>query len=81
MPDTALGIAGAVERIKHLLGQLGRLGDDGLHKVGRGIGKAGLAAERAEMKHIIEQKQSVFDWGFIARHLPLLCLILTHIHR
>ena len=68
MPGTPFGVADAVERSEHVLGQSGRLAQDRLDHVGRGVGKARQIAVALDVKDVLEQKQRIVDRCFVGRH-------------
>ena len=67
-PPAALPIADLVERREHVFAELGRLGEDRLHHVGRGVGKARQIGEALHVKDVVEQKQRVFHRRLVDRH-------------
>ena len=56
MAGAALHITATVERQQDLLGQFGRLFENGLQEIGRRIGKTGKRIIGLILENIIEQK-------------------------
>ena len=70
MARAAFLVADAVERREHFLAELGRLAQDRLDQIGRGVGKARQVAITVDVEDVIEQKQRVVDGRFIGWHRP-----------
>ena len=71
MAGAALEIADAIKRLQHFFAEFGRLAQNRLAHIGRGIGKAGKIVVAVDLKHVIEQETDVFNWGFVDRHHSL----------
>ena len=68
MPDAALEIADAIERLQHFFAELGGLAQDRLAHVGGGIAEARKIVVAVDLKHVVEQETDVFQRRLVDRH-------------
>src|SRR5262249_4833013 len=65
----ALFIAGLVDRLHDLFGELPRLAQHRLDQAGGGIGKTGQIVVAADLEHVGEQGHRIVDGGPVDRHV------------
>src|SRR5262245_31398367 len=68
MPGAALAVARQIERLHHLLAELGGLGKNWLDQIWRGVGKARKIVVARDLEHVVQQKQDLIDGGLVDRH-------------
>ncbi len=67
----ALPVAGTVERLQHLLGELAAFAQHRFDDVDRRLGEARQIAVAVEIENVREQKQRVVDRSFVAGHFDV----------
>ena len=65
----ALLVAGAVDRLHHLFGELGRFAQHRLDQVGGGVGETGQIVQAADLEDVVEQEHRVVDGSLVGRHV------------
>src|SRR5262249_24975122 len=77
MALAALGIADAVERRQHLLGELAGLAEHRLDEIGCGVGESRQVVLPLDMQDVVDDKHDVVDGSLIGRHGDLLAAAAT----